>query len=169
MNKNKVVKFSKKSIVAVASLVLCVCLTGVTALAATGKLQGFFKDIMRWDGAVIGTEYEQATDEIELHIAEVTDELIVEVNMINPDVAPYSAFELFGIESYKIIDLNGKEIVEGDTTEMVGIHNGKANIHVSLENISNGEYKIVVSEFVGSAKADQPLVLSGEWECEFEK
>lgn len=47
-------------------LVLCLCLTGVTALAATGKLQGFFSDITGWNGAVVGTSYEQATKELEV-------------------------------------------------------------------------------------------------------
>ena len=57
MRKNKRTTFFRKPMVAVASLALCICLTGISAMAATGKLQGFFKDITRWDGAVVGTSY----------------------------------------------------------------------------------------------------------------
>ena len=39
---NKGCQFLKKPMVAIASLVLCLCLMSVTVLAATGKLQGFF-------------------------------------------------------------------------------------------------------------------------------
>lgn len=46
MHKNTTKKFIKKPMAVAASFVLCLCLTGVTALAATGKLQGFFKDIL---------------------------------------------------------------------------------------------------------------------------
>ena len=37
------------------------------------------------------------------------------------------------------------------------------------ENISDGEYTLIVSELVGSSKADQPLGLTGTWECSFRK
>ena len=66
MRKDKRTTFFRKPIVAVASLALCICLTGISAMAATGKLQGFFKDITRWDGAVVDTSYEQATNEVEV-------------------------------------------------------------------------------------------------------
>ena len=106
MSKNTKHTF-KRPMVAVASLALCFCLTGVTALAATGKLQGFFRDITGWNGAVIGTAYEQATEEIELTVAHVSDNLTVAINMVNPDVAPYRFLETFGLESYRIVDRNG--------------------------------------------------------------
>ena len=76
-------KMFKKPMVAVASFAICVCLMGVTALAAAGKLEGYFRDIKRWDGAVIGTAYEQATDEVELNIIEFSDKLVVEITMVN--------------------------------------------------------------------------------------
>lgn len=169
MSNNRTKKFFKKPVAIVASLTICVCLAGVTSLAATGKLEGFFKDIVRFDGAVTGTSYEQATEEVELKIVDVTEELTVEVTMINPQVAPYSTFEVFGIENYKIVDMNDNVIMEGTTTEMTEVVNGKVNVNISLENITSGEYKLIVSKLVGSAKADQPLVVSGVWECEFVK
>ncbi len=169
MNKNTRKNYFKKPMVVAASLALGLCLTGITAWAAAGKLEGFFRDITGWNGAVIGTSYEQATDEMELKVLNVADELIIEVTMVKPNVAPYSVFELMGVEEYNVVDKDGNVIAEGKTTEMAEVSDGKVNINIPLENIAGGEYKLLVSKFVGSAKADQPLVISGAWECEFTK
>ena len=162
-------KMFKKPMVAVASFALCVCLMGVTALAATGKLEGYFRDIKRWDGAVVGTAYEQATDEVELNIVEVSDKLVVEITMVNFKEAPYSFFEMFGIKNYKIVDANGKVTVENENLEMSAIANNKVLVNVPLDDVGNGEYTLIVSELVGSAKAEQPLGLTGTWECSFRR
>ena len=162
-------KMFKKPMVAVASFALCVCLMGVTALAATGKLEGYFRDIKRWDGAVIGTAYEQATDEVELNIIDVSDKLVVEITMVKPKEAPYSFFEMFGIKKYKIVDTNGNVIVENENLEMSAIANNKVLVNVPLDGVANGEYTLIVSELVGSSKAEQPLGLSGTWECSFRR
>lgn len=167
MSKNTTKNMFKKPMIAVASLALCLCVTGVTALAATGKLQGYFKDITNWNGAVTGTTYEQATDELELKVSEASDNLTVTITMVKPDVAPYSFLETFGVESYKIMDMDGNVVVKGDRTELVEVVDGKVNVMISLENVAAGEYKLVVTEMVGGSKADQPLVISGTWECEF--
>lgn len=160
-------KFFKRPAVAVATLAICVCITGVTALATTDKVNGFFKDILRWDGAVIGTEYEQATDELEITIGDVSEEINVEVKMVNSDIAPYSFFELFGIASYKIVDLDGNVVVEGSATEMAEITNGEINLKIPCNDLEVGEYELVIDKMVGSSKADQPLGLSGVWKCGF--
>ncbi len=151
-----------------ASFVLCICLAGVTALASSEKVRGFFKDIKRIDGAVIGTAYEQATGEVELQITEVSDTLTLEINMLYPQTAPYRFFELFGVNNYQISDLQGTVIVDEATSEMTSITDGKVIVTVPLNDLSNGEYKLIVHELIGSSKADQPLVLSGTWECEFQ-
>lgn len=152
-----------------ASLILCLCLTGVTGLAATGKLRGFFRDITGWNGAIIGTAYEQATEEIQLSVMEVSEELKVAATMVNPKMAPYAYFETFGIESYEIVDKDGKVIVKGEATGMAAVVAGKVMVSIPLDNVPKGEYKLLVSEMVGSSKADQPLVVSGVWECGFTK
>lgn len=167
MNKNTTKNMFKRPMIAVAALTLCLCVTGVTALAATGKLQGYFKDITNWNGAITGTTYEQATDELELQVTEVSDDLTVTITMLKPDVAPYSSLETFGLESYKIVDMEGKVVVKGDRTELAEVVDGKADVKISLENATEGEYKLQVTEMVGGSKADQPLVISGIWECEF--
>ena len=180
MNKTNKTSTNKsfKKYMAAASLAFCVCLTGVTTLAATGKLQGFFKDIKRWDGAIVGTSYEQATDEIDVSVIATSGELIVTVKMLNPTTAPYNSFDTFGIESYEIMDSEGKIVVKGNTDTHINMSSGETStmselldgtaiISIPLENLSTGSYKLLVTEFVGASKADQPLVISGNWECDF--
>ncbi|MBR4082959.1 MAG: hypothetical protein IKK33_01610 [Lachnospiraceae bacterium] len=159
----------QKPMVAVAALVLCLFVTGVSALAATGKLEGFFKDITRWDGAVIGTTYEQATDEVEIEITEVADRLEVNITFVDAQKVPYSTFESLGINNYQIMDKNGKALVKEAETAASTINNGQVQLSVSLEGIPAGEYNLVVTELVGSSKADQPLIVNGTWECIFVK
>ena len=48
MSTNKGKLFVRKQIVAAASLVLSICLTGLTVLGATGKLQGFIYGKCKW-------------------------------------------------------------------------------------------------------------------------
>jgi len=160
---------NRKPMVAAASFLVCLVLTGVTALAASGKIGGFFKDIVRWDGAVTGTTYEQATDEVELRIIEVADELTIELTLLQPNVAPYSFIDVIGIGEYKVLDTNGKTVLKGEETDSAAIAEGKVMVHIPLEHISGGKYKLVVTELISSAKADQPLVMSGNWECDFVK
>ena len=37
------------------------------------------------------------------------------------------------------------------------------------ENLPDEQYKLVINEFAGSKKADQPLPIKGTWECSFVK
>ena len=166
-NMNKLKRFFTKPMAIAASFALCLCLTGITAFAATGKIGGFFKDITRWDGAVIGSSYEQATDEVEVTVNNAEGELIVELTLLNADVVPYREFEMFGIDQYKIVDRKGTVVAENALATMSLIENGKVSIRIPLDNIASGEYTLIVSKLVGSSKADQPLLLSGIWKCDF--
>ena len=163
-NKNT---FFKRPMVAVASFAFCLCLAGVSALAATGKLEGYFKDIKNWNGAVVGTSYEQATDEVEINVIDTTDGLTIELTILKPTDPPYSVSQTFGIEEYKIIDANGNTVIENEMLEMPMVDGSTAKVKIPLNDISEGTYKLVVSKLIGGAKAEQPLVLSGNWECEF--
>lgn len=165
--KKNMSKMFKRPMVTVASLALCICVTGVTALAATGKLEGYFKDIKRWDGAVVGTSYEQATEEVEVSIINVTDQLIVKITMLDPNVAPYSETDMLGIEEYKITDANDNTIVENEELKTAIVESDSVIVTVPVKNLSEGEYTLVVSKLVSEKKADQPLSLSGTWECDF--
>ena len=158
--------FFKRPMMEVASFALCLCLVGISALAA-GKLEGYFKDVKRWDGAIVGTIYEQATDEVELNITSVTNELTVELTMLKPKEVPYREFESFGIEEYKIVDANGNTVVDNEKLEMSMAEGSIVTVYIPLNDISEGTYTLVVSKMIGDKKADQPLILNGNWECEF--
>lgn len=164
MNKSKTNRWFKKPVSVAAVVSLCLCFT--VAAAAAGYF-GFFKDITNWNGAIVGTQYEQASDEIEVTVACDENEITVCAVMVDPTVAPYSELETFGIESYKIIDMSGKVIVEGEEIELVELVNGKSNITIPLDNVGSGDYRLVITAFVGAKKADQPLQFNGKWECEF--
>jgi len=163
MNNHKTNSWFKTPISVAAVVSLCLC---ITVAAATGYL-GFFKDITNRSGAVVGTQYEQASDEIGVAVVSGESEITVCAVMVNPAVAPYSELETLGIESYQIVDMSGRVIIEGKRTEFFEIVNGEAEVKIPLESIINGNYKLVITAFVGSKTADQPLKISGTWECEF--
>lgn len=169
MNRRKEKRFLKRPLTIAATLVLCVCLTGFTALATSGKLQGFFKDITNWNGTVTGTEYEQATEEISISMVKTGEELNVLVTFANPEAVPYCEFEEFGIESYRIEDTSGNVIVDNNPTDMVKMNGEQLELSIPLEGIPNGNYKLIIDAFVGGKKAHQPLRLNGVWESEFVK
>lgn len=150
-------------LVSALSVFLCFAIVGTAAVKT-----GFFKDAIRWDGAVVGTTYEQASEEIEVTAIVDEKELVVLATMLSPDKPPYSILEEFGISSYQIIDMSGNMVIQDAGTQLSRISNGQAEIEISLDGIESGNYKLIINKYVGSAKADQPLEISGVWECEFE-
>ena len=167
MNNRKNNSFFRKPAAVFAALAVCLSLS-LTALAATGVLQGFFRDITNYSGAIVGTCYEQATDEIKMDVTVNGDELTVMVSFANPQMAPYVYAEQLGIAQYRIVDVNGKEVKEGSAGS-ADVVNGQASVNIELDGISNGSYKLIVTAFVSEKKADQPLNINGNWECEFTK
>lgn len=141
----------------------------MTALATTGVLQGFFRDITDFSGAIVGTSYEQATDEIDMDVTTNGNELTVLATFVDPDKFPYREAELLGVAKYQILDADGKVIMEGATDKSSPLLNGQAAIVIELNDIEAGSYKLVVNAFVSEKKADQPLNINGIWECEFTK
>ena len=167
MNNRKNNSFFRKPAAVFAALAVCISLS-VTALAATGVLQGFFRDITNYSGAIVGTSYEQATDEINMDIIVNGNELTVLAIFADPQIAPYVYAEQLGIAQYRIVDGNGKEVKEG-STDSAEVVNGQAAVNIELDDISSGNYKLIVTAFVSEKKADQPLNINGNWECEFTK
>lgn len=157
----------RKSAAVFAAVAICLSLT-VAAMAAPDTLKGFFRDITDWRGAVVGTSYEQATDEISMSVAVNGEELTVLATFVDPQIAPYKYVEWLGIAEYKIVNEKGKSVEKG-TAESAEILNGQAVIKVPLDGIDGGNYKLVVTAFVAEAKAEQPLQLHGHWESEFTK
>lgn len=168
MRKNTIINFKKPVMIALAIFV-CLSVTCITTLATTGKLQGFFRDITNLTGAVTSTVYEQATDEIDIDILEVSDELLVEISMLTPEKAPYTYCETFGVNNYSITTSNGVFEIKNANTQPVEPIDNKAYIKIPINDIPTGEYNLIITELIGCSKADQPLPLKGYWECEFSK
>lgn len=155
---------AKRPAVIAAVLAACICLS--VAGVAIGN-SGFFRDIVRADGAVIGTAYEQATEEIAVSATVDGDALKVEAVFIAPDRAPYRCIEALRIGSYCIADKSGKTIAEGKNTAPVSITGGRAKFEIPLEGLESGAYALRIDAFMGEGKADQPLGITGAWECAF--
>ena len=168
MNNRKNTSFFRKPAAVFAALAVCLSLS-VTALAATGVLQGFFRDITNHSGAIVGTSYEQATDEIDMDITVDGDELTVLATFMDPNKFPYRESQLLGIADYRIMDAEGNVVQEGATDKFTPVANGQASIVLELNELATGSYKLIVTAFVSEKKADQPLNISGTWECEFSK
>lgn len=160
-------KWSRIATVA-AAVALCLGLGSVTTLAATGKLEGFFADETRWDGAVVGTTYEQATEEIEVSAYVEGEKLIVEAVLLKANEAPYAVIENWGIGKYSVTDEEGKVVAEGSISPMFEAVDGQISIEISLDKLESGKYTLGITDFTGGSKADQPLPVKGYWECGFE-
>ena len=148
-----------------AAMAICLSLS-ISAMAASGMLKGFFQDIKRPDGAVIGTTYEQATDEIAIKLNVIDDVLAVEASFAGK--ALFEAEEL-ALGSYKIVDGNGKIVKEGTSTGHSEIADGCTTIKIYIADVEDGSYKLVINSFIATKKADQPLTVNGNWECNFTK
>jgi len=157
----------RKPAIALIALMLCISLS-VTVVAASGKREGYFRDITNWQGAVVGTSYEQASDEIDMRVAVNGNELTVLASFSVPQEPPYREVEKLGIAAYRIVNANSKVVKEG-TAESTEVINGQAAISIKLDDIDSGNYKLVVAAFVGEKKAEQPLNINGSWECAFTK
>ena len=167
MKTNKNNTFFRKPAAVFVAVALCLSLS-VTALAATGVLQGFFQDITDYRGAVVGTSYEHAADEIAMNVTVNGDELTVLATFADPQMVPYVYAERLGIAAYSIVDTNGKVVKEG-AAESIAVVNGQAAVSIQLDGIDSGSYKLIVTAFVSEKKADQPLNINGNWECAFTK
>ena len=173
---------------AAASLGLCLCLAGGTVALAGGK-QGFFKDKIRWDGAVIGTTYEQASEEVQLEVSADANGVLVEVTFVDADSLPYRDLEAIGLKQYQILAEDGTVVLEKNKiylheriqdnvedgmvalevakTDVAEVVDGKANILLANEQLPSGTYTLAVTQLVAEKKADQPLVITGDWESTF--
>ena len=161
-----------KRVSTVAAVVTVCAITVVSA----GAIKGMFKDVKRWDGAVIGTEYVNATNDIEMSVNATKDEYIsLDINFENQNEAPFAFIQEVAITDYKILDNNDKEVLEVNSTVENGIKGNVENGRILLELPtndklnSNQNYKLVVNTIYGLAKADQPLKITGTWECEFSR
>ncbi len=162
--KAKAVNAPKRTALIAAVLSVLLCLSAIGAAAAAG----YFKDLIRADGAVVGTAYEQATEDLTLSASVDGGQLHVTVTMLYPARPPYSEFEQLSIGSCRIADMSGKVVLENVSTGPAPVLDGKAELTLPLDGLVSGRYTLTVSLFTGSKKADQPLPVSGTWQYEFE-
>ena len=179
MSKSKGGITMKRTLAIVAVLALCIVTVTVTPLA--NPIKGFFSDIIRFDGAIIGTRYENATSEIIVKAMEIktdngNDIIPLEITFENPNDAPFAYIQEIAVADYMILDEETGEILKLECyPEYSGkgtIKGGKTviNLPISDEKLtSDEEYTIVIDRMYGLAKADAPLDILGNWKCKFVK
>lgn len=174
MEEKKMKNHWKKGAAVAAVMVLCLFTMGNSAVADTVK--GFFRDIKGWNGAVTGTEYITAEDEVTIEVKEVTaDEknvfLKVELAFLKKEEIPFCYAEFVSINKYEILDENGTVMIQKENAEETYIINdGTALLTLSVEKeklVEGNTYVLEVEEFETLKKADAPLHVKGSWECEF--
>ena len=169
----------KRTLALVAVLALCIITVTMTPLA--NSIKGFFSDIVRFDGAITGTKYENATNDIKVDVLELTSEngnviIPLDLTFENPTEAPFPYIQEVAISEYKIFDNNNKEIIKTKVSAEDGdkgtVSDGKVLVNLSLNDAklkSGEEYTIVIEKMYGLSKADAPLHITGTWECNFTK
>jgi len=171
MNKNQI----KKTVAAAAVVLVCVLAVGNTTFA--DSIKGMFKDIKRFDGAVTGSEYVNATDEVRITAGEVTvtDTEVyvpVEITFLKLEAAPFKYIEWVEVDAFEILNADGEVVVSEEEANVVcSVNNGCANLPLSVEAgklVAGETYTLVIENFDGCKKADAPLAVKGEWECIFE-
>ena len=163
---NNIAKY-KKPLIAVAALAVCLCLTGITAMATTGK--GFFKDTKRFDGAITGQTYQNATDELLVYAAVDEDVLTVTVEMVKIEIVPYREIEVLELEKYRVYDAFGNVVMENVVPKEAVMEDNQIKFEIPAGELAEGTYKLELDVLSGSKKGDQDLLIYGGWECEFTK
>ena len=111
--------------------VLALCIITVTMSPLASSIKGFFKDIVRFDGAITGTQYENATNEIKVDVLELTSEngnIIIPLDLTfeNPNEAPFAYIQEIAVADYMILDSKTGEILKLESyPEYYGNTNGK--------------------------------------------
>ena len=151
----------------------------IMTVVCANPIKGFFKDIMRWDGAIVGTEYINATNDLKITASEMRSEngntiLSLEIAFENKNEAPFSFIQEIAIADFKILDRDSKEILvvsESIEESVKGtIKDGKVLIDLPIGEAklnTNDKYFIVIDSIHGLAKAEQSLKINGTWKCEF--
>lgn len=164
--------------IAAAAVLLCASMVCICSPSIARSMKGFYRDLVRWDGAVVGMEYENATDEVRIDAAGAVKEdgkLVLPLEVTFLDRSKESCFRFMrevALGEYQVLDEAGKEVysVSGQQ-EMSGLlENGKAGIiqPLGVETLTVGtEYKLVIMSLYGIQKAEQPLKIKGRWECSF--
>lgn len=165
--KNNKMTFVKKLAVTAASLAALFVGSNAVSYAATGEalFSGFFRDVQRFDGAVIGTEYITVPGEITI----TAEQDLVTITLNNPEELPFSCMETMTLGDVILTPQEGKEILL--TTESftaAPIEDGIVQIALPTDRLKAGTgYTLSIHSLYGHKKADAPLKIIGEWEVTF--
>lgn len=163
-------KFRKSTVAAAVALVLTFGLLTAGAVTYADSIRGAFSDVTRFDGAVVGTEYHNATEEIEVTAEAVGDTVTVNTRFLYPADAPYAYITELSLRNVTLIDSSGTKLLSIDETEIIPINNGTVSVAIPVGSLTlspDMEYTLTFDTAVGHAKADQPLPMSGNWSCSF--
>ena len=161
-------KFRKSTVAAAVALVLTFGLLTAGAITYADSIRGAFSDGTRFDGAVIGTEYHDATEEIEVTAETVGDTVIVNARFLYPADAPYAFISQLSLKNVTLTDSSGAKLLTVGETEITPITNGSVSIAIPMGTVSlspHESYTLSFDTAVGHAKAEQPLPMSGNWSC----
>lgn len=141
-------------------------LTLLTAATAVCTVQqGFFRDIRSLFGAVTGTEYMQATEEIRVTASRAAGGIRLDVAFERPEKAPYAFSEQICVGRYRITDEDGNTLITGTGSDPVPLSDAKAALYIPLAEIPSGAHSVSIDSFICEKKADQPLEIHGTWIC----
>ncbi len=168
-SKHIAIKFSTLA----AALLLCVTVISLPTVAKPVK--GFFKDIVRIDGAITGSEYVNAASEIEISAEPIITEngnpyILLNIQLLKKDEIPFRFIQHITVGKYRILDHKQKEITKGnpyaDEEQSVMITEGSATIWLPLDDtlaIGKEEYTLQIEELYGLSKGDGDLRITGPW------
>ena len=145
-----------------AVVVLCLCLT--LTVGAASRF-GQFRDVFGFNGAVVGTTYENATQEIQVDAAIKEDQIILTIAFVDPNAFPYRELEFLTLGNYEILDTEGKVIAQGSGETPVTIENGQVTLSIPLNGTDCTGCELIITGFIGDKKAEQPLPITGNWRC----
>lgn len=161
-------KFRKNTVAAAVALVLTFGLLTAGAVTYADSIRGAFSDVTRFDGAVVGTEYHNATEEIEVTAEANGDAVTVNARFLYPADAPYAFITELSLQNVTLTDSSGAKLLSVEETEQANINSGSATVRIPLGTVSlspDAEYTLTFDTAVGHAKAEQPLPMSGNWSC----
>ena len=163
-------KFRKNTVAAAVALVLTFGLLTAGAVTYADSIRGAFSDVTRFDGAVVGTEYHDATEEIEVTAETVGNTITVNARFLYPADAPYAFITDLSLKNATLTDSSGTKLLTVAETEITPISNGSVSIIIPMGTVSlspDESYTLTFDTAVGHAKAEQPLPMSGNWSCTF--
>ena len=163
-------KFRKSTVAAAVALVLTFGLLTAGAVTYADSIRGAFSDVTRFDGAVVGTEYHDATEEIEVTAEAVGDTVTVNARFLYPADAPYAFISELSLKNVTLTDSSGAKLLTIEETEQASLNNGSVSIAIPMGTVTlspDAEYTLTFDTAVGHAKAEWPLPMSGNWSCSF--